>query len=625
MSSSIWVFPGQGSQQKGMGKDLFDRFPHLVKEADDVLGFSIRELCLEDPQGVLGETAFTQPALFVVSALGLLANREDGMAAPDCYAGHSLGEFVALFAAGAFDFATGVALVKERGALMSKAPRGAMAAILGIDQARVAELLASSSFTGIDIANINCAPQTVISGLYDDIVACESLFTDAGARYVKLNVSAAFHSRYMREIEEQFSQFAQRFTFNPLQARVIANYTAQDYPKTDYLPLLTRQISHPVRWYESISRLLATGEVEQLEIGPGKVLSGLFNKIKAQPMALTATSAQAAVAASSSSKPRVVFMYSGQGAQYYGMGSELYQRNSAFRSQMDQCDALYRQHTGNSLLQSLYDETRRRQPLSDVILSHAALFSIGVSLTYVLKAEGIEPDALLGYSLGECVSAVIAGVLTLDDAMKLVVSQAQLLREKTQGGGMMSVLSAADHFHANPEIYQGTELASINFQNNFVVSGSLANLSAVKVRLTQQDIISMMLPVEQAFHSAGVDAIEHDFRALVDTLPKRQPTLAVYSSMLGTPVERWDSQYFWNVVREPVDFFGVMQALAEQRDAFYVDLSPSGTLSTFLKYGFAQRLQHGAIINQFGRNVESVATLLDALKKHTGQVVTEGA
>lgn len=624
MSSSIWVFPGQGSQQKGMGKDLFDRFPHLVKEADDVLGFSIRELCLEDPQGVLGETAFTQPALFVVSALGLLANREDGVAAPDCYAGHSLGEFAALFAAGAFDFATGVALVKERGALMSKAPRGAMAAILNIDHARVAELIASSPFTGIDIANINCAPQTVISGLYDDIVACESLFTDAGARYVKLNVSAAFHSRYMSEIEAQFSQFAQRFTFNPLKARVISNYTAQDYPESDYLQLLTRQISQPVRWYESISRLLAAGDVEQLEIGPGKVLSGLFTKIKAQPMALASTAAQAAVVASSS-KPRVVFMYSGQGAQYYGMGSELYQRNSAFRNQMDQCDALYRQHTGNSLLQPLYDESRRRQPLSDVILSHAALFSIGVSLTHVLKAEGVEPDALLGYSLGECVSAVIAGVLTLDDAMKLVVSQAQLLRDKTQGGGMMSVLSSVDHFHANPELYQGTELASINFQNNFVVSGSLANLSAVKVRLTQQDIISMMLPVEQAFHSAGVDAIEHDFRALVDTLPKRQPTLTVYSSMLGAPVERWDSQYFWKVVREPVDFLGVMQVLAEQRDTFYVDLSPSGTLSTFLKYGFGQRLQHGAIINQFGRNVESVSTLLDALKKHAGQVATEGA
>jgi malonyl CoA-acyl carrier protein transacylase len=179
MSSSIWVFPGQGSQHKGMGEALFARFPDLVNEADEVLGYSIRELCLEDLNGVLGETEFTQPALFVVSALGLLAQREDGLAAPQCYAGHSLGEFAALFAAGAFDFATGVALVKERGRLMSTAPRGAMAAVVGLTQARVAELIAGSAFNGIDIANVNCAQQIVISGLYDDIVACETLFTQA--------------------------------------------------------------------------------------------------------------------------------------------------------------------------------------------------------------------------------------------------------------------------------------------------------------------------------------------------------------------------------------------------------------------------------------------------------------
>ncbi|WAT04192.1 ACP S-malonyltransferase [Rouxiella badensis] len=469
MSSSIWVFPGQGSQHKGMGEALFARFPDLVNEADEVLGYSIRELCLEDLNGVLGETEFTQPALFVVSALCLLAQREDGLAAPQCYAGHSLGEFAALFAAGAFDFATGVALVKERGRLMSTAPRGAMAAVVGLTQARVAELIAGSAFNGIDIANVNCAQQIVISGLYDDIVACETLFTQAGARYVKLNVSAAFHSRYMRDIEQQFKQFAQSFTFNPLNARVISNYTALDYPQTDYLSLLTRQISHPVRWYESISRLLAQGEVSQQEIGPGQVLTSLFAKIKAQPMTLSAE--PKGLNAASAAKPRVVFMYGGQGAQYYGMGAELYRRNAAFRSQMDQCDALYRQHTGHSLLEPLYDETRRHLPLTDVVLSNAALLSVGVSLTRVLGAEGVEPGAVVGYSLGECISAVVAGVLTLDDAMKLLVNQARLLSEKTAGGGMMSVLAPVDHFHAHSALYQHTELASINFQKNFVVSG----------------------------------------------------------------------------------------------------------------------------------------------------------
>ncbi|WP_226068255.1 ACP S-malonyltransferase [Dickeya zeae] len=630
MPSSIWVFPGQGSQQKGMGSALFERFPERVREADEVLGFSIRDLCLSDPQGVLGETEFTQPALFVVSALGVLANRQDGADAPDCYAGHSLGEFAALFAAGAFDFATGVALVRERGLLMSKAPRGAMAAILGIDLNQVMALLASSPFSGIDIANINCAQQIVISGLYDDIVACESLFTSAGARYIKLNVSAAFHSRYMRDIETQFAQFAGRFTFNPLKARVISNYTAHDYPTSDYLELLTRQISHPVRWYESMSRLLASGEVRQQEIGPGQVLTGLFAKIKAQPMALDDANAPAAQpahhsSASDATGSGVVFMFGGQGSQYYGMGQELYRRNDVFRHQMDRCDALCRKHTGYSLVETLYDDTRRQLPLSDVALSNVALLSVGVSLTHMFNAEGIKPDAVLGYSLGECIAAVVAGVLTLDDAMKLVVSQAHMLHKKTAGGGMMSVLAPVSHFHSNPALYQGTELASINFQNNFVVSGDKASLSALKTRLTQQDVISMLLPVEQPFHSSGIAAIETEFRALVDTLAKNTPQVTVYSSLLGTSVERWDSEYFWRVLREPVDFYRLMQSLKVKDGTFFVDLSPTGTLSTFIKYGFAGRFQHGAAINQFGRNAESVSNLLSTLKNNSIKVVTEGA
>ncbi|WP_448622334.1 ACP S-malonyltransferase [Dickeya fangzhongdai] len=634
MSSSIWVFPGQGSQQKGMGDGLFERFPELVREADDVLGFSIRELCLNDPQGVLGETEFTQPALFVVSALGVLANRQDGVDAPDCYAGHSLGEFAALFAAGAFDFATGVALVKERGRLMSTAPRGAMAAVLGIELNQVTALLAASPFSGIDIANINCAQQIVISGLYDDIIACETLFAAAGARYIKLNVSAAFHSRYMRDIEARFAQFAQRFTFNPLNARVISNYTAHDYPTSDYLELLARQISHPVRWYESMSRLLASGEVKQHEIGPGQVLTSLFAKISAQPMALAdetaptvknVASSPAAHASNHASNPSVVFMFGGQGSQYYGMGHELYRRNDAFRSQMDICDALCRQHTGYSLLDTLYDDARRHLPLSDVALSNVALLSVGVSLSHMLKAEGVKPDAVLGYSLGECIAAVVAGVLTLDDAIKLVVSQAHLLRDKSAGGGMMSVLAPVAHFHTHAALYQGTELASINFQNNFVVSGNRASLSALKERLTQRDVISMLLPVEQPFHSSGIAAIETDFRALVDTLPKHPPEMTVYSALLGTSVERWDSEYFWRVLREPVDFYRLMQGLAAKDEAFFIDLSPTGTLSTFIKYGFAARIQHGAVINQFGRNAESLSNLLNVIKNHSRQVVTEGA
>ncbi|MCC7247779.1 MAG: acyltransferase domain-containing protein, partial [Lysobacter sp.] len=214
--TSVWVFPGQGSQRKGMGEGLFERYARETAQADEVLGYSLRTLCLEDPDGVLNRTEFTQPALFAVSALSFLAKRDDGAVLPDVYAGHSLGEFNALFAADAFDFATGVALVAKRGELMSKAPRGAMAAVIGPDLTRVCALLDEAGLAEVDIANINSGSQIVISGLYEDIDRCQPVFAEAGARFARLNVSAAFHSRWMRDIQAQFADYIATQSLRPL-------------------------------------------------------------------------------------------------------------------------------------------------------------------------------------------------------------------------------------------------------------------------------------------------------------------------------------------------------------------------------------------------------------------------
>lgn len=183
--TSVYVFPGQGSQRRGMGQGLFDRFPALVAQADDLLGRSLRTLCEEDPDGLLGRTEYTQPALFAVSALQYLDRVDGGRERPAVLAGHSLGEYGALFAAGAFDFATGLGLVRERGALMSRAPRGAMAAVVGLEQERVREILAGLPHRTIDVANLNSRRQCVLSGVHDDIHAPEvrAACTAAGGRF----------------------------------------------------------------------------------------------------------------------------------------------------------------------------------------------------------------------------------------------------------------------------------------------------------------------------------------------------------------------------------------------------------------------------------------------------------
>jgi malonyl CoA-acyl carrier protein transacylase len=266
------MFPGQGSQSVGMGASLFERFADWTSLADETLGYSVRQLCLEDPRGELGQTAFTQPALFVVNALMWRARVDDGKPKPAWVAGHSLGEYNALLAAGVFDFETGLRLVRERGALMGRVSGGGMAAVVGLPPARIEEILSTSDAgRRLDVANFNAFDQTVIAGPQADIAAVQADFEAAGVR--------AF-TRYMREPMEAFSAFLSTFTFQAPQIPVLSNVTAQPYPADAVRETLARQIGHSVRWLDSMVSLLDAGATEFEEVGPGNVLTKLVTRIK---------------------------------------------------------------------------------------------------------------------------------------------------------------------------------------------------------------------------------------------------------------------------------------------------------------------------------------------------------
>ena len=208
------LFPGQGSQSKGMGAELFDRYPDWTTIADDVLGYSIRELCLDDPRGELGQTAFTQPALFVVNAMSYRARTDEGLAPPAFVAGHSLGEYNALVAAGVFDFANGLRMVRERGALMGQISGGGMMAVIGLPPARIEAVLGASD--GRDAGwtwPISTRRNRRSSrARVEDLAATEAALKAAGARAcIVLKVSAAFHSRYMHEPMRRFKTFLANF------------------------------------------------------------------------------------------------------------------------------------------------------------------------------------------------------------------------------------------------------------------------------------------------------------------------------------------------------------------------------------------------------------------------------
>lgn len=275
-----YMFPGQGSQARGMGGELFDAFPELTAKADEVLGYSIKELCLEDPRKELNKTQFTQPALFVVNALSYYKRVEES-GAPDYLAGHSLGEFNALLAAECFDFETGLKLVKKRGELMSEATEGAMAAIVNATREQIETMLREKGLVNVDIANCNTPVQTVISGPTADIAACQEIFTVDRMMYVPLNTSGAFHSRLMIPAAQKFEAFLKKRKFSKPKIPVIANLTAQPYPDKAVVEYLSKQIHSSVLWSDSIHYLMSlSDDMAFVEVGHGDVLAKMILKIR---------------------------------------------------------------------------------------------------------------------------------------------------------------------------------------------------------------------------------------------------------------------------------------------------------------------------------------------------------
>jgi [acyl-carrier-protein] S-malonyltransferase len=289
MASTVFLFPGQGSQKVGMGRDLAERHPEAAARtlhaADDVLGFDLSRLCFEGPEEDLRRTDNTQPAIFAVSMLILDVLREHGLDA-DAAAGHSLGEYSALVCAGAIDFADALRLVRRRGELMAAVNErtpGAMAAIIGLAPEHVDDLCDRARADGagiVEAANYNEPEQTVISGEARAVEAAMDLAREAGARVVPLQVGAPFHCSLMHDLAEEFAADLDAAPFRDPRIPVVANVTAEPVTTAEEVrSALRRQVAGSVRWTETLRRLAADGHDTFVEVGPGRVLSGFSMKM----------------------------------------------------------------------------------------------------------------------------------------------------------------------------------------------------------------------------------------------------------------------------------------------------------------------------------------------------------
>ncbi len=311
---------------------------------------------------------------------------------------------------------------------------------------------------------------------------------------------------------------------------------------------------------------------------------------------------------------KTVFMFSGQGSQYYHMANQLFEQDKVFKDWMHELDDLVKQELGESVVTRIYAEDKKKSdPFDEILYTHPAIFMVEYALAQSLAAKEIHPAMVLGASLGELTAAAFTGVMTLPDAVKTVIKQATLYDRSCPPGVMIAVLAPVDLYHDSPLLRSCSEIAGVNGAEHFVLSTLNSNVGKVQDFLNGANVVFQLLPVKQAFHSSYIDPICEPFSRTVCHIVTSPSAVPFVSCLTAGRQEQFDSQYFWDVVRKPIRIADTLRWLEAQDNYHYIDIGPSATFANFAR----QHINSGSnsltspILPLFGSEVKQLSRLVE--------------
>lgn len=309
-------------------------------------------------------------------------------------------------------------------------------------------------------------------------------------------------------------------------------------------------------------------------------------------------------------------MFSGQGSQYFQMGKQLFLEDKTFKHHMMRADEICQDLICQSVIEHLYNPSHTLStPFTNTLLSHPAIFMVEYALAQVVFEAGIKPDYVLGASLGEYAAAVIAGVMDFESALTSVITQAKLLSQHCDEGGMLAVLHDYGLFDSASFLHDHSELAAINFATHFVISGKMSELKNIMDGLGRKEISHQLLPVSYAFHASYVDPVCEPFLSEMQAVQLNTPQIPLVSCMMAQEAQFLTANHFVDVIRHPILFQKTLDFLETNAPCTYVDLGPSGTLATFAKHALPRHCKSKSLslLTPFERS-EKLKTTLEQLK-----------